>query len=341
MSELAALSRVALATERRPELLRIYRTLASGEPVILYTSGSTGEPRGVVHTHASMTAAARASEQVLGWRHDDRWYLGLSLGHAGGMSIIIRCLLAAKPITTELVDATLASLVPAQLAALLEDPAWRPPPRLRAVLLGGAAAPPSLVATALARGIPIRETYGLTETFGQVATARAPGERPRPLPGVAMTAGTRDAPAAIRIRGPMLAERYVDGIAIAPEFTTADVGFVDDGAVYVVGRADDIIITGGENVHPAQIEAVLSATAGVRAACAFGVPDIKWGQLVAAAITVDAAFDRDVATRQWHAVLPASARPRRLAVVAQLPLLASGKIDRRAVAKLETETIAY
>src|SRR5262249_29764051 len=252
-----------------------------------------------------------------------RWLLCLPLGHAGGLSVVIRCLLADIPILLGDVfaidEVTLASLVPTQLAQLLADPAWRPSPRLRAVLLGGAAAPPVLIQAALARGVPVLPTYGLTETFGQVATARVAGGRPVPLVGVELHAGTRDLPAPIRIRGPMLATRYLDGTPIAPELVTADLGFLEDGVLVVVGRVDDVIVTGGENVHPSQVEAVLAATPGVRAAAAFGLADPHWGQIVAAAITIDASFDLAHAVKHWHDQLPPFARPRRLATTADLP----------------------
>ncbi len=324
--------------------------LPAGTAFVLFTSGSTAAARGVVLSRAAVLANATASAAHLGWRDDDRWLLALSLAHAGGLSIATRCLVARKPIVAfaEPSDAraTLASLVPTQLAALLDDPAWAPPPRLRAVLLGGAAAPPSLLAAARARGVPIRATYGLTETFGQVATARDAHAAPTPLPGVTLIAdrGTRDAPACIAIRGPMLATCYLDGAPIAPELATADLGYLDDaGALHVAGRADDVIITGGENVHPAAIEAVLAATPGVRAALAFGIPDVRWGQRVAAAIAVDqpARFDLAAACARWRVALPPHARPRHVALVAELPVGATGKLDRRAASVLALQPLVY
>ncbi len=319
--------------------------LEHDDAVVLFTSGSTGPSRGVVLSRRALVANAEASAAHLGWRDDDCWLACLPLAHAGGLSVVIRCLLAGKPIVLGDVSAidqvTIASLVPAQLAQLLEDPAWRPSPRLRAVLLGGAAASPALIQAALARGVPVLQTYGLTETFGQVATARTPGARPLPLPGVELHAGTREAPAPIRIRGPMLATRYLDGASIAPELVTADVGFLADDMLHVLGRADDVIISGGENVHPTQVEAVLAATPGVRAAAAFGVTDPHWGQIVAAAITVEATFDPVRALGYWHAQLPPHARPRRLATLAELPRLPSGKVDRLGVAALPTLPIDY
>ncbi|HEU0031351.1 MAG TPA: AMP-binding protein [Kofleriaceae bacterium] len=326
---------------------------------ILFTSGSTGTPRGVVLSRGALVAAADASAAHLGWHDDDRWLLALSMAHAGGLAIVVRCLAGGRPIVLaeggfdrarvaeRLPQATLASLVPTQLAALLDDPAWRAPATLRAVLLGGAAASDTLLEAAAARGVPFLTTYGMTEALGQVATAplaRA-GDPHAPLHalrGVELAAGTRDAPSVIRVRAPMLATRYLDGTPIAPVLVTADLGYLDDtGALHVVGRADDVIITGGENVHPSAVEAVLAATPGIRAACAFGVGHERWGQLVGAAITVEPSFDRARAVAHWQHVLAPHQRPRELAIVAALPVLATGKHDRRAAARLPREPVIY
>jgi len=332
--------------------------LPADAAAVLFTSGSTGAARGVVLSRAALAAAANASARHLGWRDDDRWLLALSLAHAGGLSIVIRCLAARRPIVlcdgdfdrdrvARLLDGcTLASLVPTQLAALLDDPAWRPPTQLRAVLLGGAASPPALLERAAARGVPFLTTYGMTESLGQLATApidRAGDPRAPlvPLPDVAFEAGTDREPAPIVVRAPMLATRYLDGRPIAPAFTTADLGHLTNGVLHIAGRSDDVIITGGENVHPSAIEAVLAATPGVLAACAFGVHDERWGQIVAAALVVDPAFDLCAAAAHWHAALPAHARPRRLARCPGLPLLPTGKVDRRTAATLATSVIDY
>ena len=326
--------------------------------VILFTSGSTGAARGVVLSRGALLAAAHASADHLGWRDDDRWLLALSLAHAGGLSIVVRCLVGRRPLVLHEGDferhaiagalerTTLASLVPTQLAALLDDPAWCPLPGLRAVLLGGAAAPPALLERAAARGVPFLTTYGMTESLGQLATA--PRDRagdPRaplvPLAGVALEAGTVHAAAPIVVRAPMLATRYLDGAPIAPAFATADLGYLEAGALHVTGRRDDVIITGGENVHPSAIEAVLTATPGVRAACAFGVADERWGQLVGAALVVEPGFDPVAAAADWHAALPPHARPRRLALCAGLPMLPTGKVDRRAASALASIALTY
>jgi O-succinylbenzoic acid--CoA ligase len=244
------------------------------------------------------------------------------MAHVGGLSIVVRCLAARRTIILGRAhpEATLASVVPAQLEAL-------EPGRLRAVLLGGAAAPRAVREAAIARGLPILTTYGMTETWGQVATqplARAgclDDGVGVPLPGIAIAAGTPEAPAPIRITGPT-----------CPPTTTADLGFLDArGWLHVVGRADDMIITGGENVHPQTVEDELAAAPGVVESCVFGVPDPRWGQRIVAALVLapDATLDPIRAHAAAH--LASHQRPREYRVVPALPRTASGKVDRRAL----------
>ncbi len=332
--------------------------LPADTAVVLFTSGSTGPARGVILPRAALDAAASASAVHLGWRPEDRWLLALSTAHAGGLAVVVRCQAAGVPVVllegdfdrercaARLADCTLASLVPTQLAALLDDPAWRPPPMLRAVILGGAAASPALLERAAARGVPFLASYGLTETFGQIATAtpdRAgdPSAPLRLLAGVEVRAGTRDEPAPIEIRAPMLATSYLDGTPIAPQLTTADLGFVDGGVLGVVGRTDDVIISGGEKVHPSIVEAELAATPGVRDACVFAVPDARWGHTVGAVLAVDDGFDEDRAVARWLTTLAPHARPRELAITAAVPLLPSGKVDRRQASLLTRHALRY
>ncbi|MBK9031511.1 MAG: AMP-binding protein [Myxococcales bacterium] len=341
---LALIAARATAAEQAAQRARVAATPVPADAAfVVFTSGSTGRPKGVVLSRAAAAGAADASAAHLGWRPDDRWLLALPLAHVGGLAIVVRCLRARRPIVLAAPRdlgrhrATLASLVPAQLTALLDDPAWRSPPSLRAVLLGGAATAPALVARARARGVPVLTTYGMTETFGQVATgdAATPVDAiGAPLPGVTVVGGTVAAPAPLIVRSPGLMTGYLDepAPALGDGFVTRDLGHVADGLVRVVGRVDDVIITGGENVHPATIEAALVALPGVAAAVVVGVADARWGEVIAAAIAPGPGFDPaivDAAIATW----PAHHRPRRLALLAELPRTASDKIDRQAVAR--------
>ncbi|MFT3693196.1 MAG: AMP-binding protein [Kofleriaceae bacterium] len=311
----------------------------AGTAFVLFTSGTTGDSKGVCLSRDAIIAAARASEARLGWRDDDCWLLALPMAHSGGLSIVVRCLLARKPlilvehsIEREMSIATIASLVPAQLAELVEGS----PQNLRAIILGGAAAMPSLVERAVSRGWPVLQSYGLTETFGQIATATTPGGPLELLPGVVITATDP-----ITIRAPQLATQYLHGAAIAPELRTSDLGELVGETLTVLGRHDDVINTGGEKVHPLEVERVLVATPGVTAACVFGVPDSHYGAVVAAIVSTSEQFDRTHAILTWHAQLAPHARPRRFAIVDRLPALPSGKPDRRAIAALPTEPLHY
>lgn len=336
-------AKMPFADQQRQRAIIAAASLPPGSAFVLFTSGSTREARGVVLSRDAIIAAALASEARFGWRPDDAWLLPLPLAHSGGLSIVIRCLIARKPIilveregdlVAMLPKATLASFVPAQLEALVGKV---DPSHLRAVVLGGAAAPPSLIERALAAGWPVHASYGLTETFGQIATAKTPGGPLEVLPGVEITCDDT-----IAIRAPQLATAYLDGTPIAPRFVTADLGTLDaDGTLHVLGRRDDVIISGGEKIHPLEVEAVLAATPGVTAASVFGLPDAKWGSVVGAALATTAAFDRTSALAAWHRALPAFARPRRLVMLTQLPALPSGKLDRRAIATLATDPIDY
>jgi o-succinylbenzoate---CoA ligase len=328
---------------------------------VLPTSGSTGTPRLVELSRRALVASAHASARNLGWEAGDRWLLCLPLAHAGGLSIVIRCLLARKTVLLfepgragtlsriaelrELLgEATLASLVPSVLDALLEL-GFTAPPALRAVLLGGAACSPELARRAHAAGIPLLTSYGLTETASQVVTRRYE-ERYLPLPvrrGVVSSGHTLPG-VTLRLEGETISlnagslfSGYFGENAKPLDargfFVTSDRGELgDDGELYVRGRSDDVIISGGENVDPLEVEAELLALPGVRGACVFGTPSEKFGEVVSAVLVTDDPRLGEPArlAELLSARLARHKLPRRVVRAEALPLGHSGKVDRRA-----------
>lgn len=329
--------------------------LPPGAALIVHTSGTTGRPRGVMLTRSALLASAQASAANLGWRSDDVWLAAMPLARIGGLSIITRCLAARRTVALfdgfdaaalpEWIDATrttLVSLVPTMLALTLErNPAWRPPPFVRAVLVGGAAAPLRLLRQARERGFPLVITYGCTETCSQVvATPYRHRFAPetcgvgRPLGG----ADVRVVDGRIEVRGPMRMAGYLGEppLPVDAWFDTGDGGAFDaDGNLQLHARRKELIITGGDNVAPLEVERVLEDCAGVRAAAVFGVPDDTWGELVAALIVADdAPPDDEALLRHVEQRLARHKRPRRIAFVDALPLTAAGKLDRAALTAL-------
>jgi O-succinylbenzoic acid--CoA ligase len=329
---------------------------------VVHTSGTTGRPKGAMLTRAAITASAAASAQNLGWNDADRWLACMPLCHIGGLSIVTRCLLARAPFILEprfdpgsVLEAirrdraTLLSVVPTMLHALLEADRENLLARLRAVLVGGAAAPSALLDECARRGVLALTTYGLTEACSQVTSQRPrdPFTREvgsgKPLAGVDLRI-ERDpsAPSSeigrIQIRGPMRMLGYWGGpraplpaLDPAAWFDTGDLGVLDEeGRLHVFARRTDLIVTGGENVYPAEVEQVIEAVPGVQRALVFGVPDERWGQIVAAAVVLDPArpASLDHLAAELTRGLAAHKRPRRLCAVDALPTTPSGKLDR-------------
>ena len=338
--------------------------------LVLRTSGSTtGSGALIAISAAALTASARAAHERLGAA--GTWVLALPAHHIAGLQVLTRSLVAGtSPVVVDAsagfdpgaLAAGLAralerggpvhlSLVPTQLLRALDDAAATAAlARADAVLLGGAAADPGLLARSRAAGIRVVTTYGMSETGGGCVYDGVP------LGGVSLRIESPDASGAGRIvvAGPVLAEaRLDDGASSARaasstssffardgalrELITSDRGrLLPDGRLEVLGRLDDVIVTGGVKVEPADVEAVLSELEGVARACVVGVPDGVWGSAVVAVVVPQAGvrLDARALRASARARLDGAHSPKRVLLVDDLPLRGPGKVDRREVARL-------
>ena len=328
--------------------------------LVVRTSGSTGGAREVLLDAAVLMASAHATHDRLGG--PGRWLLALPLTHVAGLQVLVRSVVggtrplvvAAGAEPAELARAVdqhqagvplYASLVPTQLHRILagieaggelptELAALR---RLDAILVGGAAAPGTLLDRARDEGLRIVTTYGMTETSGGCVYDGVP------LDGVTVDV----VHGVIRVAGPVLARGYRDG---RDEdfvhdsdgrrwFCTRDLGRFDGRVLHVTGRADDIVVTGGEKVAPAAVESVIAGLAGVAQVCVVGVPDPEWGQALTAVVVPERGPGArtppglDHVRAEVSRTLWGAAAPRRLLLVDALPERGPGKVDRAEVAR--------
>jgi len=324
------------------------RRLAGGEPAeaglaaVVATSGTGGAPKLVELGADAVGWSAGATSAALGAGPGDRWLCCVPVHGVAGLAVVARAWHTGLPLEVhEGFDpaavaaaagrATLVSLVPTMLRRLLA--AGDRPARFRRVLLGGGPVPADLAAGAAARGVAVVRSYGLTETFGGMV------HDGHPLAGVELRVGLEGE---LLARGPMLLRRYRgDPVRTAAALRggwlhTGDLGRLDPGGrLTVLGRRDDLVISGGVNVHPDEVEAVLATHPGVAEAAVAGRPDPEWGQRVAAFVV-----PRDPASPPTLAELRAFTRerlaaakaPRELVLVASLPRGPSGKLLRRLLA---------
>ena len=306
------------------------------------TSGTSGDPKPVELTAGNHLASALASSMNLGVEPGDRWLCCLPLHHIGGLSILIRAAIHGTGAVIEAGfevrrvaallerdEVTIASLVPTQLARLLE--AGAPLERLRLLLVGGGPLPLDVLEESLDRGATVLQTYGLTEACSQVCTL-APGEARaragsagRPLSGTEIAIEDGE----ILVRGPTVAPA---SIAADGWLHTGDQGRIDpDGFLWVEGRRDDMILTGGENVRPERVEAALREHPDVAEAAVAGLEDREWGQIVVAYVVGTGGRELDPAALGEHArsLLERHEVPKRIVAVPELPRTASGKLQRR------------
>ncbi|MGH3796551.1 MAG: o-succinylbenzoate--CoA ligase [Pseudonocardiaceae bacterium] len=338
--------------------------------IIVTTSGSTAQPKRVQLSADALRASAAATHVRLGG--PGRWLLALPAQHVAGLQVLVRASLAGTE--TAVLDlrggfdpaefgaaARLLSgrhrcytaLVPTQLARLLDvDPGALT--GFDGVLLGGAAAPNGLVQRARTAGVPVVTTYGMTETAGGCVYDGWPldGAQVRVQAAGSTPAGSTPAGSIvgrIELTGPMLATGYLDAPAEAMAafrngwFRTSDLGRLDEqGRLQVLGRADDIIVTGGVNVSPAEVEAVLTSLPGVAGACVVGLPDPEWGQRVAAAVVPAEPArppDPEALRAAARSQLTGAQTPKEIVLLDALPLRGVGKPDRGAVRALLADAL--
>ena len=331
---------------------------------IIYTSGTTGRPKGAMLTYGNHWWGAMGSVLNLGLREDDRWLAPLPLFHVGGLSILMRSVIYGIPaIVHERFDpeavnraidedgATIISVVAVQLRRILDARGERPyPSTLRHVLLGGGPAPLPLLEECARRGVPVVQTYGLTETASQAVTLapadalRKVGSAGKPLLPMEIRVeqdgrvAAPGEPGEIVVRGPSVTPGYADRPAETARairdgwLHTGDLGFLDaEGYLYVLDRRDDLIVSGGENVYPAEVEAALLAHPAVAEAGVVGMDDPSWGQIPVAYVVprADLSVTPDALIAFCRERLARYKAPARVTFVDALPRNASGKLLRR------------
>ncbi len=329
----------------------------AGPAIVVMTSGTTGRPKGVILSPGAMDASARAWLSAL--PPATGWLLALGTGHVAGLGIVWRSIAAGVPMRvadgtdpgailaalgkTPLVSHV--SLVPAQLARLLDASGDPPPGTLRAVPLGGGRIPAALVMRAIDAGWPVVPTYGLSEAGSGVTALpsaeahEAPGSAGRPLPGVQVTIDEPDANGIgeIVVSTPGAFDGYVGDSPREPgtPIRTGDLGRLDAvGRLDVVDRRTDRIVRGGENISPAEVEAVLEAHPAIAEAAVVGRPDPVWGQVPVAAVVVAAGTPNPGSTALAAHVrtsLAAFKVPVSFVRVPALPRTGGGKLRRAEV----------
>jgi o-succinylbenzoate---CoA ligase len=322
-----------------PDEWRVWMPRAAGAEMlgevatVMYTSGTTAAPKVVELTYGNWQANAFGSAVALGLDPAERWLCVMPLAHVGGLSILIRSVIYAttvvlherfetEAVLAELMDParriTIVSLVPTMLARLL-DAGLRSPPTLRWALLGGGPIPAPLLERAAEARVPVAPTYGMTEACSQIATFGWP------LPGVEL----RTSGGEVIVRGPIVAPGALsdDGW-----LHTGDLGTFDTrGRLTITGRKADTIVTGGENVAPAEVEVALLAHRAVADAGVFGRADPEWGEAVVAAVVLrDGVTVGALELREHCAARLAGFKvPKAIEFVASLPRTESGKLLRR------------
>ena len=310
------------------------RSVQDGDALVIASSGSTGSPKGIVHTHSSILAGAQASASRLQLSSNDHWLVCIPVSHVGGFSVVARALHTGAALTLHpAFDAaaveqalkngvTHTSLVATTLSRIDTS-------LFRTILLGGSSAPDNLPSNMIT-------TYGMTETGGGVVY------NGQPLDNVEIKIVDGE----IFLRCPMLMRAYRDDQTVSTEdawYATGDIGEIDkNGKLSVHGRQTDMIITGGENVWPSVVENSLASHPIVNQVVVRGMPDTTWGQRVVAYVVLDDSNQTSEASllsdlrEHVKQTLPAFCAPQQIIVVAEIPRTSLGKVDVQALPSLNS-----
>ncbi|MHA2097951.1 MAG: o-succinylbenzoate--CoA ligase [Candidatus Kariarchaeaceae archaeon] len=334
---------------------------------LIYTSGTTGRPKASIISYSNIFHSVMASNQRLGVEENDIWMLTIPMYHVGGMSIIFRSCINGTAIFLDerfqpenianLINEyaiTQISLVPTMLSKLISIKVFdKKCPTLRLILLGGDRANSDLILECSRLELPVATTYGMTESVSQVATAlprelyKKPNSVGKPLDGIKVRILDQDNKelshneiGEITISGKAIISGYYGVLSSSFTklgFKTGDLGFIDeDGDLHILQRRIDLIISGGENIYPSQIEYEINKIPGILSSCVIGIDNAEWGQIPVVAIIVDSNYEINEKTILDHCEksLAPYKIPKRIYFVNDYPTNSLGKIDRNQLKKL-------
>ncbi|SDK08710.1 o-succinylbenzoate--CoA ligase [Sediminibacillus albus] len=333
---------------------------------IIYTSGTTGFPKGVEHTYGNHWWSAVSSVLNLGLASQDKWLASLPLFHVGGLSLLVKSVVYGMPVyllkkfDVELIHqgiiagkVTIVSVVSVMLERLLERlEGGSYPASFRCMLLGGGPASQTLLEKAKQYQVPVFQTYGMTETSSQIVTLSPKealaklGSAGKPLfpAQLKIMSAEESSPIGevgeIFVKGPMVTRGYYKNEQANQKtfqdgwLATGDLGYLDqDGFLYVMDRRKDLIISGGENVYPAEIESVLTGIEGVKEAGVIGKSDRQWGEVpVAFAVRADKNLTKEEVLEHCRKHLAKYKVPKQIYFISEMPRNASNKLVRHQLA---------